>query len=87
MSDKDEKRARTLTGVVVADATDKTVRVKVERRLQHPLYGKVMRRHSNFLAHDEGNEYKVGDTVVIQECPRVSKRKSWKVLGAGGIPQ
>ena len=78
------KVVRTLTGTVVTDATDKTVRVRVERRTMHPLYGKVMRRHSHYLAHDEGNACKVGDEVRIQECPRLSKRKSWKVVGSTG---
>ncbi len=75
---------RVLTATVVADSADKTVRVRVERHTQHPLYGKVMRRHSHYLAHDEGNACKAGDVVRIQECPRVSKRKSWRVLGAAG---
>ena len=75
-----DKIVRTRTGTVVTDGADKTVRVRVERQRQNPLYGKVMRLRSHFLAHDEDNTYKVGDVVVIQEIPRKSKRKAWKVV-------
>ena len=75
------KRARTLSGTVVADNADKTVRVRIERRTIHPLYGKVIRRRTSLLANDAGNTYKCGDLVVIQERRPFSKNKSWEVIG------
>ena len=63
MSEK--KNVRTLTGKVVSDKMDKTVVVLVERKVKHPLYGKVIRRSNKFHAHDENNEYAVGDVVTI----------------------
>lgn len=74
-------KARTLTGRVVSDKADKTVRVRIQRIAKHQLYGKVIRRHSHILAHDEGNEHRVGDEVVIRESTRFSKRKAWVVVG------
>ena len=75
-----KKIVRKLTGTIVSDKSDKTVRVRVNRSTIHPLYGKVIRKHSDFLAHDAENSYKTGDVVVIQESPRFSKRKSWVVV-------
>lgn len=74
-----EKRVRTLTGTVVSDKMDKTVTVLVERKVKHPLYGKVIRRSNKFHAHDEENTYSEGDVVVISECRPISKSKSWVV--------
>ena len=71
------KTRRRLQGVVVSSAADKTIKVRVERRVKHRLYGKVLRRHSSYLAHDPDNACRNGDKVVIEECPRFSKRKSW----------
>ena len=71
---------RILVGTVVSDKTDKTVTVKVERKVKHPLYGKIIRRSKQYHAHDEGNEYKPGDTVRIEETRPISKTKTWKVL-------
>jgi small subunit ribosomal protein S17 len=71
---------RVLTGVVVSDKTEKTVVVKVERKVKHPLYGKIIRRSKKYHAHDEGNVFKEGETVRIEECAPVSKLKSWRVL-------
>lgn len=71
---------RILTGTVVSDKTDKTVTVKVERRVKHPLYGKIIKRSKKYHAHDEGNEFGVGDTVRIEETRPISKTKTWKVL-------
>lgn len=68
-------------GVVVSDKADKTVVVKVERRFPHPLYGKGMARTKKYHAHDEKNEYKVGDTVRITETRPLSKTKRWRVIG------
>jgi small subunit ribosomal protein S17 len=70
---------KTLTGVVVSDKGDKTVSVKVTRRFTHPLYGKVVTRSEKYAAHDETNEYRLGDTVEILSVRPISKTKSWKV--------
>ena len=71
---------RILQGVVVSDRNNKTVVVKVERRFNHPLVGKVVRRSKKYHAHDESNDCKVGDVVRIEECRPVSKLKTWRVL-------
>lgn len=74
---------RVLQGVVVSDKNDKTVVVRVERRFKHPLMDKIVRRSKRFQAHDEGNEFKIGDIVRIEECRPISKSKTWRVVGAG----
>ena len=66
-----------VTGVVVSDKMDKTVKVAIERQIRHDLYGKIQRRTSTFLAHDETNEVKVGDRVAITETRPLSRRKRW----------
>ena len=71
---------RILIGTVVSDKTDKTVTVLVERKVKHPLYGKIIRRSKKYHAHDEANESKAGDTVRIEETRPISKTKTWKVL-------
>ena len=71
---------RVLTGNVVSDKGDKTVVVLVERKVKHPLYGKIVRRSKKYHAHDEGNEYKAGETVRIEETAPISKLKTWKVI-------
>ncbi|MDY0959809.1 MULTISPECIES: 30S ribosomal protein S17 [Sphingomonas] len=71
---------RVLTGVIVSDKTDKTVVVNVERKVKHPLYGKIIRRSKKYHAHDEANEYKAGETVRIEETAPISKLKTWKVV-------
>ena len=68
-----------VTGVVVSDKMDKTVKVAIERQIRHDLYGKIQRRTSTFLAHDETNEVKVGDRVAITETRPLSRRKRWVV--------
>lgn len=73
------KVVRTLTGKVVSDKMDKTVTVLVERKVKHPIYGKIIRRSKKFHAHDENNEFRAGDTVVISESRPLSKTKSWVV--------
>ncbi|HEY8354044.1 MAG TPA: 30S ribosomal protein S17 [Methylophilaceae bacterium] len=73
------KVVRTLSGRVVSDKMDKTVTVLVERKVKHPLIGKVVRRSNKFHAHDENNECKLGDLVVIEESRPYSKTKAWKV--------
>jgi len=71
---------RVLTGVIVSDKTDKTVVVNVERKVKHPLYGKIIRRTKKYHAHDEANEFKAGETVRIEETAPISKLKTWKVI-------
>ena len=71
---------RVLTGTIVSDKGDKTVVVSVERRVKHPLYGKIIKRSKKYHAHDEGNAFKLGEQVRIEECAPVSKLKSWTVL-------
>ena len=68
-----------VTGLVVSDKMDKTVKVAIERQIRHELYGKIQRRTSTFLAHDETNEVKVGDRVAITETRPLSRRKRWVV--------
>ena len=72
---------RVLQGVVVSDKTDKTVVVKVERRFTHPVLKKTVRRTKQYQAHDETNQFKVGDVVSIEESRPISKTKRWVVLG------
>ena len=71
---------RVLTGLIVSDKGDKTVVVNVERKVKHPLYGKIIRRSKKYHAHDEANEFKQGETVRIEEIAPISKLKTWKVL-------
>ncbi len=78
---------RILIGTVTSDKTDKTVTVLVERKVKHPLYGKIIRRSKKYHAHDEANEYTLGDVVRIEETKPISKTKTWKVMDrvtAGG---
>ena len=77
---------RVLTGLVVSDKGEKTVVVNVERKVKHPLYGKIIRRSKKYHAHDEGNEYKAGETVRIEETAPISKLKTWKVVGRVNTP-
>ncbi|HVH54123.1 MAG TPA: 30S ribosomal protein S17 [Actinomycetota bacterium] len=73
-------RRKVRTGVVVSDAMDKTVLVKIDRQIRHPLYQKIVRRSSRFAAHDEANEAHVGDTVRVVETRPLSKTKRWRVV-------
>ena len=78
---------RILIGSVTSDKTDKTVTVLVERKVKHPLYGKIIRRSKKYHAHDEKNEYAIGDVVRIEETKPISKTKTWLVkdrVTAGG---
>ena len=70
---------RTLTGTVVSDKIDKTVTVLVERKIKHPVLGKVLRVSKKYHAHDENNEFHQGDVVAIEECRPLAKTKSWRV--------
>ena len=73
---------RVLQGVVVSDACDKTIIVRVERRVMHPVYKKFIRRSKRYQAHDEANVSQVGDVVYIRECRPISKNKRWEVVTA-----
>ena len=75
---------RILQGVVVSDSCDKTVIVRVERRVMHPLYKKFVSRSKKYAAHDEENRYHAGDAVRIEESRPLSKRKRWIVLSGPG---
>ena len=72
---------RVLTGTVVSDKGDKTVVVRVERRVKHPLYGKIIKLSKKYHAHDADNAFHTGEIVRIQECAPISKLKTWTVLG------
>lgn len=78
---------RVLTGMIVSDKTDKTIVVKVERKVKHPLYGKIIRRSKKYHAHDEKNEFAIGETVRIEETKPISKLKTWKVLDRVDVRQ
>ncbi|MEE9326897.1 MAG: 30S ribosomal protein S17 [Cocleimonas sp.] len=80
MSEQSTKVERSITGVVVSNKMNKSIVVKGERKVKHPLYGKFMRRSTKYHAHDEKDECNIGDTVVIQECRPFSKTKSWKLV-------
>lgn len=71
---------RTLQGVVTSNAGDKTATIKIERRIKHPLYGKIITRSTKLHVHDEANECNKGDTILIEECRPMSKTKSWRLV-------
>tara|TARA_B100001029_G_scaffold116686_1_gene96711 strand:+ start:205 stop:435 length:231 start_codon:yes stop_codon:yes gene_type:complete len=71
---------RVMQGIVVSNAMDKTLVVKVERKFPHPLYKKFIKRSSRYHVHDENNQHKVGDLVSIRECRPLSKLKKWEVI-------
>ncbi|PTY35734.1 30S ribosomal protein S17 [Saccharospirillum sp. MSK14-1] len=75
-----DTNTRTVTGQVVSNKSDKTVTVMVERRVQHPIYGKFVKRSTKLHAHDESNECQIGDTVTIEECRPLSKSKTWRLV-------
>ena len=75
-----EINTRTQTGLVVSSKRDKTITVKVERKVKHPLYKKILRRSSKLQAHDPENACNEGDLVTIKECRPLSKTKSWELL-------
>ena len=76
---------RLLTGVVISDKADKTITVKVERKVRHPLYGKIMKRTTKVHAHDESNDASIGDIVTVKECRPISKSKTWVLVTAQDI--
>jgi small subunit ribosomal protein S17 len=71
---------RLLSGKVVSDKMDKTITVLVERKVKHPLYGKIIVRSKKYHVHDENNEFHTGDAVTIEECRPYSKTKAWRVV-------
>ena len=73
---------RILTGVVTSNKADKTITVKIERKVKHPLYGKVVKRASKVHAHDENNSASIGDIVSVKECRPISKTKTWILVSA-----
>ena len=79
-----EMPKRVLSGRVTSDRMDKTITVLVDRRVMHPLYKKFIRRSKKYAAHDEANLCKIGDTVRIEECRPISKRKTWLVIERNG---
>lgn len=79
-----KRTKRRLSGVVVCDKADKTVRIHTDRRVRHPLYEKIIRRRGSVAAHDAGNVCRVGDKVIVEETPRYSKTKSWRVVERQG---
>ena len=77
---------RTMSGTVVSNKMDKTVVVRIERRVQHPLYGKVMRRSSKVHVHDENNECEIGDVVTVREAAPISRTKTWRLVSIDDRP-
>ena len=75
-----KKLTRTVTGRVISDKMNKTITVLVERKVPHPVYGKYVRRSTKLHAHDEQNECKQGDKVVIEECRPLAKTKAWRLV-------
>jgi small subunit ribosomal protein S17 len=74
------KTARSLSGRVISSKMNKTATVQVDRRIRHPLYGKIVTRRTKLHAHDESNECKQGDLVQIEECRPLSKTKAWRLV-------
>lgn len=80
MMSEDKKVSRSLTGRVVSNKMDKSITVLVERKVQHPTYGKYVKRSTKLHAHDEKNVCGEGDLVTIEQCRPISKTKAWKLL-------
>ena len=76
---------RLLSGTVVSSNSNKTIVVKVSRRVKHKMYRKIITRSKNYHAHDENNQFKVGDKVSIMETKPISKLKTWTVISANGV--
>ena len=75
-----ENNKRTLQGVVTSNACDKSATIMIERRIKHPLYGKIVKKSTKLHVHDENNECNKGDTILIEECRPMSKTKSWRLV-------
>ena len=73
---------RVLTGIVTSNKADKTITVQIERKVKHPLYGKIIKRSTKVHAHDEENTAAIGDIVTVQECRPLSKSKTWMLVDA-----
>ncbi len=80
MAEAKEILRRTATGKVISNKGEKTIIVLVERRVQHPIYGKIIKRSTKLMAHDEENQCNEGDLVTIEECRPLSKRKTWMLV-------
>ena len=76
----ESSNARILTGIVVSNKGDKTITVRIERKVKHPLYGKVIKRATKVHAHDENNSASIGETVSVKECRPFSKTKTWILI-------
>ena len=83
-SENKEKAARTVTGKVISNKMDKSIVVLIERRVTHPVYGKIIKRSTKIHAHDANNECQPGDEVTIQETRPISKTKSWSLVSIDG---
>jgi len=75
-----EKLNKRETGLVVSASRDKTITVLIERKVKHPLYRKIIKRSTRLQVHDEGNKCKEGDSVIVEECKKISKTKSWSLV-------
>jgi len=75
-----EKLNKRETGLVVSASRDKTITVLIERKVKHPLYKKIIKRSTRLQVHDEGNKCKEGDSVIVEECKKISKTKSWSLV-------
>ncbi len=71
---------RTQSGRVVSDKGDKSITVMIERKVKHPIYGKYIRRSTKLHAHDESNQCRIGDTVIVEQCRPISKTKTWRLV-------
>ena len=81
MAEQEQRNLRKeRVGIVVSDKMDKTISIKVERRIQHPIYGKFVKKSRKFMAHDEKNECQIGDRVRIMETRPLSARKRWRLV-------
>ncbi len=80
MTDEQRARRKVRTGVVISDKMDKTVLVRIDRKVRHPLYGKTVKRSTKLAAHDEANDAHIGDTVKVMETRPLSKSKRWRVV-------
>ncbi len=80
MSEEQQATNRVLQGRVVSDKMEKSITVLVERQVKHPLYGKFIRRSTKVHAHDETNDCKIGDTVLVEQCRPLSKTKTWRLV-------
>ncbi|HID00567.1 MAG TPA: 30S ribosomal protein S17 [Piscirickettsiaceae bacterium] len=76
----EQKQARTVKGVVVSNAMEKSIVVRIDRYVKHPKYKKFVRKSTKIMAHDENNDCNIGDTVTVVESRPISKRKTWKLL-------